>query len=301
MKKFNGMKYLFILNPISGAKNRIQQIIDCIADEMNASGHEYDFACTTHAGEARVLAENAVRDKYDIVVAAGGDGTINEVGSSLVGSPACLGIIPLGSGNGIARSLGVPLSLRKSIQYLLRPAQRFIDIGKINERFFVGICGIGFDANIGKKFQDFGIRGPLPYFFIGFKEFLLYRARDFKLYLNDQHLQIKPLLVAIANTPQYGNGAIIAPQANPSDGILDICILPQVNLIKAASLTRRLFRGSIHTTAEYRHYRSKEFRVIGGAGPCIIHTDGEPHVMPAELNIRIIEKALKVCAGESIA
>ncbi len=297
MKEFSGMKYLFILNPISGAKNRTEDIIDFIAAEMATSGHQYDFACTTHAGEARALSENAVQEGYDIIVAAGGDGTINEVASSLVGRQACLGIIPLGSGNGIARSLGVPLSLSKSIQQLLHSGQLFIDIGKINERFFVGICGLGFDANIGKKFQDFGIRGPLPYFFIGFKEFLLYRAREFNLYLDDQQLLIKPLLVAIANTPQYGNGAIIAPQANPSDGILDICIIPQVNLLKAAALTWRLFRGTIHTAAEYLHYRAKELIITGDSSPCIIHTDGEPHIMPNELHIQIIEKALKVCTG----
>jgi diacylglycerol kinase (ATP) len=295
------MKYLFILNPISGAKNRVEDIIDVIAAEMAPSGHQYDFACTTHAGEARALSENAVQQGYDIIVAAGGDGTINEVASSLVGCrQACLGIIPLGSGNGIARSLGVPLKLKKAVRQLLKPDQVFIDIGKVNDRFFVGICGLGFDANIGKKFQDFGIRGPLPYFFIGFKEFLLYRAHEFNLYLNDQHLLIKPLLVAIANTPQYGNGAIIAPEANPADGILDICILPEVNLLKAAALTRRLFCGTIHTATEYRHFRGKEFRISSAAGQCIIHTDGEPHIMPAELHIQIIEQALKVCTGKAV-
>jgi YegS/Rv2252/BmrU family lipid kinase len=294
------MKYIFILNPISGAKNRIQDIIDCIVSEMNSSGHQYDFACTTHAGEARMLSENAVEQGYDIIVAAGGDGTINEVAGSLVGHrQTCLGIIPLGSGNGIARSLGVPLGLRKSIRRLLQPGRLIIDIGKINERYFIGICGLGFDANIGKKFQDFGIRGPLPYFFIGFKEFLLYRAGEYKLNLSNQQVQVRPLLVAIANTPQYGNGAIIAPAANPTDGILDICILPQVNMLKAATLTRRLFRGSINEAAEYRHYQGKEFSIVSDSGHCIIHTDGEPHIMPAELHIRIIEKALTVCASQA--
>ncbi len=295
------MKYLFILNPISGAKNRVEDIIDFIAAELAPSGHQYDFACTTHAGEARALSENAVQEGYQIIVAAGGDGTINEVASSLVGcQQTCLGIIPLGSGNGIARSLGVPLNLRKAIQQLLQPGRLFIDIGKVNDHFFVGICGIGFDANIGKKFQDFGIRGPLPYFFIGFKEFLLYHAQEFNLHLNDQQLQIRPLLVAIANTPQYGNGAVIAPGADPSDGILDICILPEVNLLKAAALTRRLFCGTIHIATEYRHYRGKEFRITCSSGQCIIHTDGEPHIMPAELHLKIIEKALKVCSGKAV-
>jgi YegS/Rv2252/BmrU family lipid kinase len=295
------MKYLFILNPISGAKNRVEDIIDYIAAEMAPSGHQYDFACTTHAGEAQALSGNAVQEGYDIIVAAGGDGTINEVASSLVGcQQACLGIIPLGSGNGIARSLGIPLSLKKAVQQLLRPEQALIDIGKVNDRFFVGICGLGFDANIGKKFQDFGIRGPLPYFFIGFKEFLLYRADEFNLYLDDQRLQIRPLLVAIANTPQYGNGAVIAPDANPGDGILDICILPELNLLKAAALTRRLFSGTINNASEYLHFRGKEFTITGCSGQCIIHTDGEPHLMPAELHISILEKALKVCTGRAI-
>jgi diacylglycerol kinase (ATP) len=291
------MKYLFILNPISGTKNRIEKIIDIIDSEMAPTGHQYDFACTTCAGEGRILATEGAEQRYDMIVAAGGDGTINEVAGGLIGSESSLGIIPLGSGNGIARSLGIPINLRRSIRHLLHPWNRLIDIGKINERFFVGICGMGFDASIGQKFQDFGIRGSLPYFLIGFREFLLYRAQTFILYLDGQQLEFKPLLVAIANTPQYGNRAVIAPQADPGDGLLDICILQPVSLRKAVSLTLSLFRGTIYRAAEYRHYRSREVRIISETAPCVIHTDGEPHLMPAELHIQVIERALKVCAG----
>jgi YegS/Rv2252/BmrU family lipid kinase len=290
------MKYFFILNPISGTKTHIQNIINIIDAEMAPSGHEYEFACTTCAGEAQFIAATGVQEGYDIIVAAGGDGTINEVAGSLTGSASRLGIIPLGSGNGIARSLGIPLGLRSSIKHLLQPHERIIDIGKINDHFFVGICGIGFDANIGKKFQDFGIRGPLPYFLIGFKEFLIYRAQNYLLQLDDHQLQIQPLLIAFANTPQYGNRAVIAPQADPADGLLEVCILSPVSLLRAVTLTYFLFRGKINQVAEYRYFQGKEFRITSEVNPCVVHTDGEPHIMPAEIHIRIIEKALRVCA-----
>jgi len=292
------MKYLFILNPISGAKKHTQEIFDSIDEQMSRSGQDYEFAFTTRPGDATHISSSGVAEGFDMIVAAGGDGTINEVASGLVGSNVFLGILPLGSGNGIARSLGVALGLKEAIRQILQPSFRTIDVGKINDRYFVGICGIGLDANIGKKFQDFGVRGPLPYFLIGIKEFLLYRAEEYTVLVDERHLEYKPLLIAIANTHQYGNGARIAPQADPCDGMLDLCILPEVNFLKALSLTRQLFRGAIHTTPEYQHFRCKKLKIRSAHGPCIIHTDGEPHVESSELNIQIFEKALTVCTGK---
>jgi diacylglycerol kinase (ATP) len=291
------MKYLFILNPISGSKNSTQNIIEAIDEEFAPTDHPYEFACTTHTGDARIIASSAAEEGFDCVVAAGGDGTINEVASGLVGKKSYLGIIPLGSGNGIARSLKIPLKLKPAIRMLLNPTYTEIDIGQVNDHFFVGICGLGFDASIGKKFQDFGKRGRLPYFLIGFREYFLYQEQEYTLTINGQQVPIRPLFVAIANTPQYGVGALIAPRASPRDGFLDVCILPRVSLLRAAPLLWNLFRGTIDTAPEYGYYRGKEIKITHGSGPCIIHTDGEPHVMPAELNIRIIEKALTVCSG----
>ena len=211
------MKYLFILNPISGKQKDPFKIINMVESVFSQSNHQFEFAFTTHGGDAKKISENAVKEKFDIIVAAGGDGTINEVASGLIHSESALGIIPLGSGNGIARSYRIPLSIKESIEFLCNPKIVGVDVGQADSHFFLGVCGMGYDAIVGKKFQEFGRRGPLPYFLIGVKEFLQYNPEEFILQFNDQSISISPLLITVSNTEQYGNGAIISPGANPQD------------------------------------------------------------------------------------
>ena len=152
------MKYIFILNPHAGRKKTGRTLIDLIAQQMKDSTHDYEFAYTTAAGDATRLASDAANEGFDIIVAVGGDGTVNEVASGLVRTKGVLGIIPAGSGNGVARSLKIPLIMEKNIKLLISPTISIIDVGKINDKFFIGIAGTGFDALIGSKFQEFGTR-----------------------------------------------------------------------------------------------------------------------------------------------
>ena len=168
------MKYLFILNPISGIQKDPFNIIDLVNNKFKGTGHEFEFAFTTHAGDALNISKKAVKNKFDVIVGAGGDGTINEVATGLIGSDSALGIIPLGSGNGVARSYHIPLNIKESIAFLANPKIVKVDVGKVNNHFFLGVCGMGYDAMIGKKFQEFGTRGPVPYFLIGVREFIIY-------------------------------------------------------------------------------------------------------------------------------
>jgi diacylglycerol kinase (ATP) len=290
------MNYLFILNPISGPKNRAKKVMDYIDQKMRQAQHEYDFTFTEGPGDATRIARQAIENGIDIVVAAGGDGTINEVASGLVGNQGKLGIIPLGSGNGIARSLNIPIAIDECLEFLIHPAIRRIDVGVINNRFFFGICGIGFDAEIGKKFQEFGVRGPLPYFMIGVKEYLFYQPKYFQLEFNNIKKEVRALLVAIANTKQYGNGAVIAPDANPEDGLLDLCIVYKVAAWKAAGNAYKLFRGQINQTGFYEHHRCKSVRIVSPLYTSVVHTDGEPLELGNNLEIKLMTKALNVCA-----
>ena len=154
------MKYLFILNPISGVQKDPFNIIDLVNNKFKDSGHEFEFAFTTHAGDAFNISQKAASEKFDVIVGAGGDGTINEVASGLIGSNSALGIIPLGSGNGVARSYRIPLNIPNSIDFLADPKIVNVDVGKVNNHYFLGVCGMGYDAMVGKKFQEFGTRGP---------------------------------------------------------------------------------------------------------------------------------------------
>jgi diacylglycerol kinase (ATP) len=262
---------------------------------MHQSQHQYDFAFTEGPGDATRISQKAVKSGIDIIVAAGGDGTINEVASGLVGNKGTLGIIPLGSGNGIARSLNIPIPMDECIRFLIHPTIRPIDVGVVNNHFFFGICGIGFDAEIGKKFQDFGFRGPIPYFMIGVREYLFYQPRRFQLEFDGEKKEVQALLVAIANTKQYGNGAVIAPDANPEDGLFDLCIVYKVAAWKAACNSYKLFKGQINKTDFYEYHRCKSVRIISQSISSAVHTDGEPLQLGDSLEVTLMEKALNVC------
>jgi diacylglycerol kinase (ATP) len=290
------MKYLFIFNPRSGKKNKRDHSVKLIEQIFKKTAHQYKFVFTTGPGEATELAQKGVNSSYDVIAAVGGDGTVNEVARGLVKKDCVLGIIPLGSGNGLARSLNIPLKLKRSIHFLANPQIISIDVGKVNQYYFFGICGIGLDAQIGKKFQDYGKRGPFPYFIIGVKEYLSYHPSEYKIKNENLDIEIKPLLITVANTQQYGNGAVIAPQADFQDGILDICILDKIPVIKALLNFPKLFTGTINTIPFYKTFKAKSLQIILKQKQGIIHTDGEPVVIYNPINIEVLNRALKVCS-----
>jgi diacylglycerol kinase (ATP) len=290
------MKFLFILNPHAGRKKKAKELVDLIDQLMKTSGHTYEFAYTIDAGDATQISKQAIREKFDVIVAVGGDGTVNEVASGLVHTDGILGIIPVGSGNGVARSLNIPLNIPESIKYLFSPKISCIDIGKINDKFFIGVCGIGYDALISKKFQQFGIRGPIPYFLIGVKEFMEYHPQNYILEFETGILKKKALTIAFANTRQYGNDAIIAPDADPTDGFLDICLIESLSYPEVVKILPMLFKGNIQENPKYIHKRCKSVKVRSEKEKLIIHRDGEPDEIANNLDIRIEEKALWVCS-----
>lgn len=288
------MKYVFIINPISGGKNTASQLQNYITRIFQGSSHSYEILFTCYPGHAYEIAAQAMNDKIDIVVAAGGDGTMNEVCSALVYSETAFGLIPMGSGNGFARSLGIPLNLDEAIKRLIHPHIISIDAGKINDGYFFGVAGVGLDAQIAQRFQEFGKRGPLPYFYVGFREFFSFSYKEIKISFNDQELIIHPLLITVANTHQYGNGAVIAPHADYNDGLLDLCIIEKFNVWEGLIKFPYLFNNKIDRLSSYRTYRTAELH-ISHIDDGIFHTDGEPHKGGRELHINLLRCALKVC------
>ena len=289
-------KVRFILNPISGALRNAERIIELVHKAWKDSKIEYEIMKTAYKGNATELAREAVSSQMDMVVAVGGDGTINEVGRGLVGSDVILGIIPAGSGNGFARNFNIPLNIRRSIELLKHPVLKKVDVGKINNHYFFNVAGIGLDAEISAHFERFGFRGPLPYFMVGFREFFRYRPESVILHLNDhRNLHLYPIVLSIANAPQYGNGAIIAPEAKPDDGVLDFCVLSSISILKAILNMRKLFNGTIDQLSEMKIYKSANGE-IQREKEGYIHTDGDHYmesrnlkieVFPAELNLAV--------------
>ena len=291
------MNYLFIINPKSGVRHPLQQITDEIKSVFDEkSNHTYAIVYSQYAGHARKIAEDAVSQKLDMVVAAGGDGTVNEVCSALVNTNTSFGLIPMGSGNGYARSLNIPLNFKHAISRLSEGSIKQVDVGKIGERYFFGIAGFSLDATIGAKFDTFGHRGPLPYFYIGLCEFFKYKYEKFELIFSGAKIETNPLILTVANTSQYGNGANIAPQADYKDGMFDICIVEKLNFWDAVFRLSYLFNGKIQSLSTYKSYRTNKLHIKRANNSGYYHLDGEIFEGGGEFDIEILPLSLKVCS-----
>ncbi len=281
--------FFFIVNPISGFRRDKSDLINLIHAQFPAG----DIELTAAPGEATRLAAEAAKLGYGIVAAVGGDGTVNEVASGLVGTDTALGIIPRGSGNGLARGLGIPISPVESLQVLNAGAARTIDVGCAAHRHFFAVCGVGFDANVGRKFNSATWRGPLPYFLIAAQEFVGYQPEPLRLNVQNQQWEKAPFLITIANTQQYGNGAIIAPHAQPDDGLLDMCVVEPMRWLDVLKYAPRLFNGTIDRTPIISYQRVQEI-AIEKDGPILFHVDGEATTCDGPLKISIKPRALRV-------
>ncbi len=253
----------------------------------------YEFQNIEYRDHAVEIASSAERDGFDAVVAVGGDGTVNASARGLLHSEVPLGIIPVGSGNGLARGLGIPLNLRRACQLIMEGDIRAIDAGRIRDRYFFVVTGLGFDAVVGKLFDDHNLRGPLPYFYFGFREFLAYRPETFILRFKEQQVTVPALLVAVANTRQWGVDAIIAPHAEPDDGLLDVCVIHKVNVGQALFHLPKLFTGKIDKVRHYEVFRTDEVEIIR-EHPGYFHVDGEPVEGSTHLRVTMDPKALRV-------
>jgi YegS/Rv2252/BmrU family lipid kinase len=290
-------KILFVVNPASGIRFGKQKIVPLIQAIMKPAGLEYDIAFTAGRGDGTRLSRQAVTNGIQMIVAVGGDGTVNEVGQGLLGSDAVLGVIPAGSGNGFARNFNIPLSPQEALQHLLKPCIIAIDAGIINNYYFFNVAGVGLDALISKNFESLGMRGTLSYVLVGIKTFFSYTPAMVTITCPGREINTAPLVLCIANAPQYGSGAIIAPYACPDDGLLDVCFIDTVSFLKAGFNVPRLFNGTIVRMKHYHSFRTDSL-TIECSKPCLIHTDGDPHSTEAIVTISVVPGALRVAAGE---
>jgi len=290
------LKAKFIINPISGRRKNIRKEIQTINEIFSTRSAQADFHITNHPGEATDIADQSVTKGFDIIVSVGGDGTVNEVANALEGTDIPLGIIPRGSGNGLARALGIPLNIKRACQTLLENNFSRIDVGVINGKKFFNMTGIGLDAQIGWHFnKNYGKRrGFLPYVMSGFKVFFKFDREEVVVKLNGKTIKITPLLITITNSSQYGSGAIISPKADPSDGLLDVCLIRNMRFFTGLYHTPKLFTGTIEKVPYLTIYRASKIDIIRPS-PAPFHIDGEPHMGEAHLKIRLLPKALKIC------
>ena len=282
----------FIINPISGnhSKDEIPKIIEARLDKEL---FDYELRMTEYAGHAAEIAYECTEEGRDIVVAVGGDGTVNEVARSLTHSNTALGIIPCGSGNGLARHLCLPMDTKKSIDIINACKIEAFDYGVINGQPFFCTCGMGFDAFISLKFAEAGKRGPITYVENVLKEGLKYKPETYEVEDESGAKKYKAFLIACANASQYGNNAYIAPGATMKDGEMDVIIMEPFNALDAPQLAADLFMKTLGNNSKIKTFRAKNIH-IHRKEPGAIHFDGDPMMMDTDIDVHIEHEGIKI-------
>jgi len=289
-------KIAFIINPFSGTGKK-EDIPALIKQELDATVFEPEIVYTDQRGHGTKLAKEFVDKDFQIIVAVGGDGTVNEVGQSLLHSNAALGIVPIGSGNGLARHLGIPMNIRKAIRQLNHSEPISMDYGIVNGRPFFCTCGTGFDAYVSTEFAKGKKRGVMSYIEKIITGYFSYKSQNYHLLGDGIDLNSKAFVITFANASQWGNNAYIAPQASVQDGKLDISIMSSFPIIAIPTLALQLFAKTIDKDLFMTTLRSKKITLMReDSGP--FHYDGEPYVEGKEIQIDTIADGLKVMVNK---
>lgn len=293
----NISKIGFIINPISGTRTK-HNIPDLINSTIDKSRFEPVIMLTKAAGHANELAKQMVSEGYKLIVAVGGDGTINEVARALINTESALGIIPCGSGNGLARHLEIPLKTDKAIELLNNHKVVAIDYGTANDIQFFCTCGVGFDALIGHEFAKSKKRGFFTYFKSVVGLFMKYKPKKYRLKTEENKIKRKAFLITFANASQYGNNAYIAPKADIQDGLLDVCILKPFQTYKVLGLGIKLMSKRIDRSSSIEAFRTDKIK-IKRKNSDVFHFDGEPTTMGKKIIIEAHKQGLKVAVPKS--
>ena len=248
---------------------------------------------TQHASHATLLTEEAIKEDFYGVIAVGGDGTINEVAAALRDSSTALGIIPCGSGNGLARHLGIPMNVEKALEIINLDNIEALDYCTANDRPFFCTCGVGFDAHVSQKFAEAKKRGPLSYIQKTLVEYLKYRCKTYSIEMNDRVVTEKAFVIACGNASQYGNNAFITPRASMHDGLIDVTVIHPFTPLDTAVLGVLLFTRHIDQDTNINTFRTSEL-TIHRPKPDVMHIDGEPIMMDADIHIKCHKAGIKI-------
>ena len=283
---------MLIINPISGTAKKTG--LDAKVEKaMSEAGYNLDVRFTTCRGDATRLASEAVAKGYDVVLAAGGDGTVNETAQALCGSPVTVGIIPAGSGNGLARHIGIPVNVDAALDVVARGIVAKCDYGTVNSHPFFCTFGVGFDAAVSHSFAKQSRRGMFTYLKSALTQYIHYRPDTYTISANGKILTERAFVVACCNASQYGNNAYIAPKASITDGLLDIIIIHQGSPIDTAMVGMDLFTGYIDSNTLIHSLRAPAAVIYRtNKGPA--HIDGEPMILDDIMDIKCHHHGLNI-------
>lgn len=287
------MSTLFVTNPKSGRRNRPDVIESAIRQACGSRGIDFEIRPWREVEEIDEIVSEGLERGFRTICAVGGDGTASQIGSRLIGTEAALAILPTGSGNGLARHLHIPMNPVRAAGIVLEGRIERIDTARVNETPFLGVCGIGFDAEIAFRFASSRIRGLQTYIIEGAKVWRRYRCQQYALDVDGETIDAEAFLVAIANSGQYGNEARIAPSASLTDGRLDVTLMKEPALLQSPALLVRLFTGTLRDSDRVRMLQGSSVVIRRDeAGPA--HVDGEPIQLPAELRFEVLPLSLRV-------
>lgn len=287
---------LLIINPVAGTRSK-RGLREAVRDRLGKLGIDLSTVETAGAGDASLFAEQAARDGVEMVISAGGDGTVNEIAGALSHAHTTLGILPLGSGNGLARSLGIPQDVDGALKIIADGHKMKCDRGIVNNLPFYCTFGMGFDAVVSEKFATMNRRGRITYIRSILREFLNYHSQPYAISVNGAVITEKAFLIAVCNAPQYGNNAYIAPQAKLTDGLLDITVIHSGSPLSTALLGVDLLTGFLDRNTQIETFRVGAATITRlNCGPA--HVDGDPITLGKSLEITCDPAAFSVFVPE---
>ncbi|MFZ4463062.1 MAG: diacylglycerol/lipid kinase family protein [Bacteroidales bacterium] len=293
MNPLSRSRIWFVVNPIAGNSQK-EEFPEFVNRTLDHALYQYEIKYTNGPGHAVELGKEAAASGIEMVVAVGGDGTINEVARGLIHTETVLGIIPRGSGNGLARHLNIPLNFEGALKLINTGRKLKIDTGTINGNVFVSIAGVGFDALVADQFAKEPGRGFITYFKIVAGNYQNYVPEEYTIILdNNQIINTSALFVTLANSNQFGYNTTIAPEAKLNDGLFDVCIVEKPNIFEMPVIINLMLLKMIHKSRYVTIHKSAGIKIIRHQN-AVVNIDGEPIILDKELDIKILPLSLNV-------
>ncbi|RYF89956.1 MAG: YegS/Rv2252/BmrU family lipid kinase [Chitinophagaceae bacterium] len=292
-------KFIYFINPISGTGEK-ELLVQTISTRTSAQNIPYEIAATNVEGNYDYLKQKIQTEAITDVIVCGGDGTVNKIANALKGLNVCIGIIPMGSGNGLALAAGIPTNADKALQIIFDGHAAFTDGFYINQQFSCMLCGLGFDAQVAHDFAQQPKRGLITYAKQTVKNFFSAKPYPFIIKANGEEISRDAFFISIANSNQFGNNVTIAPKASICDGLLDVVVVTKMSKLKLLfAVARQIFRGQVTTTrSEFKKkdivYLQTKHLQIDNLQHAPLHIDGDPASTAARFNVEIVENAFKL-------
>jgi len=283
-----------LFNPKSGLWTSTSLLLNSVEKNWDIDGIDISYQVSKSIEDGVAKTKRAIDDGVDTIIVIGGDGMVNSIGSALIGTDTALAVIPTGSGNGFARHFDISRDFQTASKALVGGKRMKIDVGYIDNHPFFVTCGLAWDADLVKGFDESPVRGIMPYVFSGIYSWFTYEPQNFKISLDDKAIEVdNPVVLTVANLTQYGGGAKIAPNASPNDGLLELVEVPQMEPLAFATQVRRLFDGTIRKVPNVKMRRFKRMEVVRERAGAV-QVDGELLELGREFVIEIHPQALEI-------